>query len=57
MAAALLIKEETTVLIFAGRILLELLNNAALVYLHVVGLTSHASFFHATPEVFDMIYI
>ena len=25
--------------------MLELLNNAALVYLHVVGLTSHASFF------------
>ena len=31
--------------IFAGRILSEILNNAALIPLHVVGLTSHASFF------------
>ena len=45
MAAALLSKDENTVLIFAGRILSEILNNAALIFLHVVGLTSHASFF------------
>ena len=45
MAAALLSKEENTVLIFAGRSLSELLNNAALIYLHVVGSTSHASVF------------
>ena len=38
-------KEENTVLIFAGRILSELRNNAALISLRVVGLTSHASFF------------
>ena len=34
-----------TVLNFAGRIPSELLNNAALLFLHVVGLTSHSSFF------------
>ena len=45
MAAALLSKEEGTVLIFAGRVPSELLNNAALISLHVVGLTSHAPFF------------
>ena len=45
MAAALLSKEENTVLIFTGRILSELLNNAALISLHVVGLTSHAFVF------------
>ena len=37
MPAALLSKEENTVLIFAGRILSELLNNAALLPLRVVG--------------------
>ena len=45
MAAALLSKEKNTVLIFAGQILSELLNNAALIPLHVVGLTARASFF------------
>ena len=45
MAAALLSKEENTVLIFTGRILSEHLNNAALISLHVVGLTSHALVF------------
>ena len=45
MAAALLSQNENTVLIFAGRILSELLNNAVLIPLHVVGLTSHAFFF------------
>ena len=44
MAAVLLSKEENTVLIFAGRILSELLNNAALISLHVAGLTTHVSF-------------
>ena len=44
-AAALLSKDENTVLIFAGRILSKLLNNAASIPLHVVGLTSHASIF------------
>ena len=45
MAAALLSKDENTFLIFAGPILSELLNNASLIYLHVVGLTSHVSVF------------
>ena len=45
MAAALLSKDKNTALIFAGRILPERQNNAALIPLHVVGLTSHASFF------------
>ena len=40
MAAVLLSIEENTVLIFAGRIL----NNRALISLHVVGLTTHVSF-------------
>ena len=41
MAAALLSKDENTVLIFARRILSELLYNYALIPLHVVGLTSY----------------
>ena len=45
MASALLSEDENTVLIFAGRILSELLNNAAVIPLHVVGLTFHAFFF------------
>ena len=45
MVAALLSKEENTGLIFAGQILSELLNNDALISLHVAGLTSHASVF------------
>ena len=45
MAAALLSKEENTVLIFAGRILSELMNNAAVISLHAVCLTSHTAFF------------
>ena len=45
MAADLLSKNENTVLIFAGQFLSKRQNNAALIYLHVVGLTSHASFF------------
>ena len=45
MAAALSSKDENTALIFAGRILSEFLNNAALISLHVVGLISHVSFF------------
>ena len=45
MAAALLSKEKNTVLIFAGRILAELLNNATLIILRVAGLTSYASVF------------
>ena len=36
MAAALLNKEENTVLIFAERILSELLDNASLISLHVL---------------------
>ena len=52
MAAALLSKEENTVLVFAGRSRSELLNNAALIYLHVVGSTSHASVF-IQHSVFD----
>ena len=45
MAAALLLKEENTVLIFAGRIRPELLNIAAFISSHVVGLISHVSLF------------
>ena len=45
MAAALLGKDENTALIFAGRIMSELLNNAALDYSHPAVWTSHASFF------------
>ena len=45
MASALLSKYENTVLIFAGPILSEHLNNAALISLHVVGLTSNVSVF------------
>ena len=45
MAAALPGKEENTVLIFAGRILWQLLNNGAFISLHVVGLIFRASFF------------
>ena len=45
MAAVLRSKDENIVLIFAGQIMSELLNNAALISLHVAGLTSHASFF------------
>ena len=37
--------DENTGLIFARQIMSELLNNAALIPLHVDGLTSHASFF------------
>ena len=44
-AAALLNKDENIVLIFAGRIMSTLLNNAALISSHVVGLTSHGSLF------------
>ena len=43
MTAAPLSKEENTVLIFAGQILSELLNNDAFISLHVVSLISHAS--------------
>ena len=45
MAAALLRKDENTGMIFAERVMSKLLNNAALISSHVVGLTSHASFF------------
>ena len=45
MAAALLSKAENTVLIIAGRIRSEHLNNGAFISLHVVGLISLASFF------------
>ena len=45
MAAVLLTKGGNTVLIFAGRILSKLLNNSVLISLHLVRLTSHASFF------------
>ena len=45
MAAAFLSNEKNTVLIFAGQTMSEFVNNAALISLHVVGLTSHASFF------------
>ena len=45
MAAALLSKEENTVLIFAGQILSKLLNNAALIPSRVVGLKSQATLF------------
>ena len=45
MAAALLSRDENTVLIYAGRIMSELMNNAALISSHVVGLTSFVSFF------------
>ena len=45
MAADLLNKEKNTVLIFAGRIISEHLNNAALISLHLTGLISHASSF------------
>ena len=38
-------KDENTFQIFAGLVLSELLNNAVLISLHVVGLTSHVSFF------------
>ena len=51
MAAALLRKQENTVLIFAGRILSELLNNGGFISLHVVGLISHVSFF-MQPQMF-----
>ena len=44
MAAALLSKDENTVLIFAGQIMSKRLNNAALIASDLVGLTSHASF-------------
>ena len=46
MAAALLSRDENTVLICLGRIIImsELLNTAALIYSHVVGLTSPLSF-------------
>ena len=53
MAAALLSKEENTVLILAGRILSEFLNNAALISLHLVGLTIYASFFMPLQMFFD----
>ena len=45
IAAALLSKDENTVLIFLRRIMSDLLNNAVLISSHVVGFTSHASFF------------
>ena len=52
MAAAILCKEENTVLIFAGRIIIiiiiiysKLLNNGAFISSHDVGLISHTSFF------------
>ena len=45
MVASLLNKDENTVLIFAGRFMSELLIITALSSSHVVGLTSHVSFF------------
>ena len=44
MAAAILSKDENTVLIVAGRLMSKLLNNDAFNALHVVVLISHASF-------------
>ena len=45
MTASFLSKDENTVLIFAGQIQSELLNNGTYISLHVVSLISHASFF------------
>ena len=45
MAGALLSTDENTVLIFVGQIMSELLNNAALISSHVLGVTSPVPFF------------
>ena len=55
MVVALPSRDENTVLIFAGRIMSQLLNNhdnAALISSHVAGLTSPSVLFHPTPDVF-----
>ena len=53
MAAAILSKEENTVLIFAGRIMSKFLNNGAFISLHVVGLISRASLIMELQMFFD----
>ena len=45
-------KDKNTVMIFAGRIMSKLLNNAALISSHVVGLTSHAFLFIQGLQMF-----